>query len=196
MASLGAVSITTIPKTWAGEDEFLDTVERFKAIRLLSLRNDPNCFGSTYSREVEYPDTRWQERLRSQDVFHIIASRPDGTEECTTQPSYPTGKWIGMIVPRRPGVQGEHYTITGMFVSPAARGTGIASRLLKHALEVIREDRKQRGGGQARVDLTVDTSNIAAVQLYQKCGFSIDYEARSPGLSGRPELSMNIILND
>lgn len=105
-----------------------------------------------------------------------------------------------MIVPRRlkrkNGIPGGDYTITGMFVNPAARGAGIASRLLKHALQVIREDRKQRGEGPARVELTVDTDNVAAVRLYQKCGFSIDYEARSPGTSGRPELSMYTVVDD
>ena len=70
----------------------------------------------------------------------------------------------GLLVPdttksRHKGV------LWGMFVQPDVRGTGLAAlllaRVIEHAAETVEE-----------VRLTVVASNIAAVRLYTRAGFS------------------------
>lgn len=201
MSESATVSTDTLPATWEDDATFRGAVERFKSLRLFSLLNDPGCFGSTYSKEVEYPDSRWQEKLQSPDVFHVIASLPVEDQDMTGQRSFPEGNWIGMVVPRRvkqestAQLEDGLYVITGMFVRPEVRGMGVGAKLVKHALEVITADRKQRREAAARVELTVDTDNVAAIALYKSCGFCIWKETSAEkATSGRQEVGMYITL--
>ncbi|MFT3957114.1 MAG: GNAT family N-acetyltransferase [Piscinibacter sp.] len=57
-------------------------------------------------------------------------------------------------------------TLFGMYVRPAARGQGVARRLVEAVLAQARSSPLTE-----LVQLTVTESNAAAVQLYARCGF-------------------------
>jgi hypothetical protein len=43
------------------------SAESYRAIRLVALKSDPLSFGSTYDREVLFPDAEWTLRASSLD---------------------------------------------------------------------------------------------------------------------------------
>ena len=53
-----------------------------------------------------------------------------------------------------------------MYVAPEARGSGIGSKTIRHALAFSAETL-----GTRQVNLGVNTANTAAVALYKKLGF-------------------------
>ena len=56
--------------------------------------------------------------------------------------------------------------IWGVYVSPEARGCGVGTKVIGHALQYASETL-----GVRQVNLGVNTKNIAAVALYKKLGF-------------------------
>lgn len=54
-----------------------------------------------------------------------------------------------------------------VFVHPATRRMGIASRLIEEALKLAREK------GYERIALRTHQTNSGAVKLYEKCGFEL-----------------------
>lgn len=141
--------------------------QRYKDIRLASLKDSPNSFGSTYTREAVYPDSEWESRLdpaaRARNAIPLIAETDGGA----------LGLAWGVI--HEPDLHIVH--IYQMWVSPAQRGKGVARALL----EEIRAWALSKGC--ERLALSVTTSNDAAVSLYLKSGFTAAgaVEALRPG---------------
>ena len=127
----------------------------YKAIRLASLADSPDSFGSTYEREALFPDSEWQSRLepsaRAQNALPLVAEY-GGT---------PVGLSWGLL--HEPDTTVAH--IYQMWVSPEARGKGIAQSFLGRII----------AWAEARdcdsVALSVTTVNDAAVSLYCSAGF-------------------------
>jgi len=127
----------------------------YKSIRLASLADSPDSFGSTYEREALHPDSEWQSRLeptgRAKNALPLIAEY-DGV---------PVGLSWGLIHEPDSGV--AH--IYQMWVAPEARGNGIGKLFL---------DRIAVWATTKNCDslaLTVTTTNDAAVGLYLSSGF-------------------------
>jgi len=129
--------------------------ELYKLVRLNSLKESPDSFGSTHDQEKELSDSEWQSRLnlklRDIDALPLVAQM-DGQ---------PVGIAWGFI--HKSNLQVAH--IYQMWVSPELRGKGIAKSLL---LE-IQVWAIARGCGL--MALAVATSNEAAVNLYRSFGF-------------------------
>lgn len=66
----------------------------------------------------------------------------------------------------------SHFHLNGMFVSPEARGAGLAKALVRHALATA-EVESRATGSDLFCTLLVDEINAAAVGLYKKSGFVI-----------------------
>lgn len=49
------------PKDW----------EKYKKIRLEALQENPEAFGSSYEKEIAFPDETWQERCGNENVCII-----------------------------------------------------------------------------------------------------------------------------
>lgn len=127
----------------------------YKSVRLTSLEESPDSFGSTYEQEVTLSDTEWQTRLdlkwRGLDALPLIAELE----------SQAVGLAWGVI--HEPYSKTAH--IYQMWVSPAQRGKSIATSLLSEITAWAFHK------GCERIVLAVTTSNEAAVSLYNSSGY-------------------------
>ncbi|MBT2786884.1 MULTISPECIES: GNAT family N-acetyltransferase [unclassified Halomonas] len=128
---------------------------RYKSVRLNSLQDSPDSFGSTYQQEVALSDAEWQSRLdlkwRGLEALPLIAELE--------------GQSVGLAwgVIHEPDTKIAH--IYQMWVSPAVRGKGIAKALLGNISTWALNK------GCECIKLTVTTSNAAAVGLYASSGY-------------------------
>jgi RimJ/RimL family protein N-acetyltransferase len=123
----------------------------YRELRLEGLKNHPEAFSSSWEDESGKPDAWWAERLETSTVF---------------------GGWIDDT--QLLGVAGfrahaatklRHKAVLwGMYVRPAARGTGLAAclvqQVIEHAKPLVEE-----------ICLTVVASNSAGKRLYSAAGF-------------------------
>ncbi|MFA6981729.1 MAG: GNAT family N-acetyltransferase, partial [Patescibacteria group bacterium] len=92
-----------------------DKWEVYKEIRLRSLREDPQAFGSNLAREEAFTQERWMERVSN--PFNVVAmdkGKPIGT--------------MGAFVTENAGIKTAH--VVGVFVANEARGKGVGTMLL------------------------------------------------------------------
>jgi ribosomal protein S18 acetylase RimI-like enzyme len=123
----------------------------YREIRLEGLRLHPDGFGASYDDEVIQPLSWFEARIVNHAVFGGWFD--DGT----------LAGVAGLLVPA--GAKLKHKgTLWGMYVRPAARGTGLAAalveRVLQHARDIVEE-----------VQLVVAPDNEAAIRLYRAAGF-------------------------
>jgi ribosomal protein S18 acetylase RimI-like enzyme len=141
----------------------------FREVRLASLAEAPEAFGSTHADWVEAPEERWRARLT--DVPLTLVARRDGR---------PVGVASGSstLLEGRPAVE-----LISMWVSPAERGTGLARRLIDGVVEWATAQ-------DLPTFLMVRVGNDRALAAYQRAGFVStgvpdDHPADAP-----PELRM------
>ena len=125
--------------------------EAFRSIRLEALKNEPDAFGSTFEKESTEPVGFWPDRLTRNAIFG------------------------GFFRDRLVGVAGFYVlastklshkgVLWGMYVTPEARGSGLAAALVETLLEHACKEVEQ-------VQLTVVTSNPRARRFYQRMGFA------------------------
>lgn len=122
-----------------------------KRIRLAALLDAPTAFGMTYQSAAGYTDEQWQAR----------AAGTNGTQFWLAwQDENPVGM-VGAALN-----QNQRYNLIGMWLDPAARGRGVAARLV----ETVKTGARLKGHGQVYLDVAPD--NTSAVNLYQQQGFS------------------------
>ena len=127
----------------------------FHALRLRGLLEAPTAFGSSYAEEVDTPVSTVASRL---------TARPDGT----VFGAFRGAELVGVIGIERERLRqlAHKATLWGMYVSPECRRVGIGRALVIHALGVAANELRV-----LRVNLTVNTSNAAAIALYESLGF-------------------------
>ncbi len=118
-------------------------------LRLRALQESPTAYASTYAREIAFTDLDWQERLATAHTY--LARDPDHEVVGLV-----TGLWC------RDG----DVALLGMYVAPAARGSGCADALIDAVVDLTR----RRGG--IRVVLQVTDGNVRAERCYRRHGFS------------------------
>ena len=128
----------------------------FQALRLEALRECPSAFSSSYEEEFETPITVIAGRLAPEsgrDMFGAFSER----------------ELIGIIGFGREGARKLAHKgfIRAMYVSPGFRHQGIGRRLVGHVLQ-----HAASLSGLRQVTLTVTASNVAAIGLYEKMGFT------------------------
>jgi ribosomal protein S18 acetylase RimI-like enzyme len=119
---------------------------RFRDLRLAALAESPEMFSSTLSREREFDESEWHRRAQRPVTF--LASR---------------GPWDV-------GLAGVHefeaqWTIVGMWVSPAARGTGVVDALVEACETAARQ------AGADAIVLGVMEDNRAGCRAYRRLGY-------------------------
>ncbi|CAN7587092.1 GNAT family protein [Caballeronia sp. LjRoot29] len=143
----------------------------YRDIRLEGLARHPDGFGSAWEDEAEQPLAWFEQRIVNSAVFGGFLN--NGSENGSELAGV-----AGLVVQQ--GAKQRHKgSLVGMYVRPAARGTGLALALvqavLSHARTVVEE-----------VQLTVAPHNEAAQRLYRSVGF-VEYarEPRSLKIDGK-----------
>jgi len=135
-----------------GEDDWAV----FRELRLRSLLDSPEAFGSTYGTESSQTEHAWRDwaagRWRGGNTAVFAGRADDGT---------PVGTATGAEYDAEPGV--AH--LYAMWVAPAARGAGVG----RGRLDAVADWAHARGCD--RLVLAVTESNETARRVYEACGF-------------------------
>jgi ribosomal protein S18 acetylase RimI-like enzyme len=117
----------------------------WRDIRLEALANDPAEFGSTLTREQEYTEDDWRERIVG--GLNLVALDPEavGLVGATSKP-------------------GDLY-LYSMWVRSSHRGQGVGEALVRAVLAWAAQE------GWERVRLRVWKDNLPARKLYLRLGF-------------------------
>ncbi|MFG1858449.1 GNAT family N-acetyltransferase [Actinomadura geliboluensis] len=128
----------------------------WRDLRLAALRDAPSAFSSSLERELGYDEQRWRAGMAPERGVKV-AARLGGAD---------VGIAGGYVT--RPGQAGQpgEAELFGMWVAPAARGTGVADGLV----DAVVSWAEQHG---LRLQLWVVTGNIAARRLYGRHGFEL-----------------------
>jgi GNAT superfamily N-acetyltransferase len=151
-----------------GEDDWQD----YRSVRLAALRESPEAFAATAAEEEAYDEDFWRERMRRS--ARLVAERD--------------GEAVGVVSvgwARADTAAGELF---GLWVRPDARGTGVATTLVKEGARLA-TDR-----GQSHLVYWVGTENGRAVAFASGIGFRPTDYRRAMGVvseeDGEEEIAM------
>ena len=130
-----------------------DDWEVWRTLRLRSLVQDPDAFGSTHDHEAGFDRPTWQSRLSEEGGPAVIGYAGQNS----------VGLGAGWLY--EPG----HLMVVAMWTEPSWRGHGVGQKVLDHVVGWARER-------QLRTVLWVADSNPGARQLYERYGFRADGE--------------------
>jgi ribosomal protein S18 acetylase RimI-like enzyme len=134
-----------------------------REIRLRSLLDSPDAFGSTYGEESARSEPAWRDwaagRWRGGVAVVFAARDPMGAV---------VGTATGAEFEAEPGV--AH--LYAMWVAPDARGSGVGRALVEAVVAWA------VGRGCGRIVLSVTESNRSARRFYEACGFADTGERR------------------
>jgi GNAT superfamily N-acetyltransferase len=122
-----------------------DEWEVWRAIRLRSLADSPDAFGSTLEREQAFAQTDWRDRLRSMTVVAFV----DGTPAAMGGGYRPRAGWVQVVA---------------MWTDPEFRGRGLAGQVLDVIVGLSRAEGRQ-------IALDVAQGNSPARTAYEHYGF-------------------------
>jgi GNAT superfamily N-acetyltransferase len=129
-----------------------------RQVRLTSLADAPDAFSSTLDREQDFDEQLWRSRIASSAIFVAwLDGRPAGMAAGVPEQ---TARAAG-FGDAAPGV--SH--LVSMWVSPQARGKGIADGLVESVCQWARTD------GATTVELWVTDVNARARAFYRRMGF-------------------------
>jgi ribosomal protein S18 acetylase RimI-like enzyme len=143
---------------------------RIRELRLRSLEDTPEAFGSSYADEVGLPETFWQ---RLADASELAATEIVFVAE-------EDGAWLGLAGGYLREGEPDAAGLWGMWVAPEARRRMLASHLVD-AVAAWARARKA-----LRLDLSVTDRAEAAAALYERLGFTPTGERRP--LASNPEI--------
>jgi ribosomal protein S18 acetylase RimI-like enzyme len=130
----------------------------FKALRLESLREHPESFGSDYAENLREPESFWVARIKD---------AVDSSEGCIILADA-GNKLAGLAgVRREKGVKGRHAAmIWGVYVRPKYRGQKLVDRIIAELLSWCRSN-------QVRIVRLSATCTGPALRCYLRCGFAV-----------------------
>ncbi|MFN8894179.1 MAG: GNAT family N-acetyltransferase [Betaproteobacteria bacterium] len=127
----------------------------FQTLRLRGLKECPEAFASSYEEEAGTPLEEIERHLKPKTDSAIVGA-------------FREGELVGLTGVQREGMAklAHKAFIWGVYVAPEARGNGVGSKIVGHALKYAAESL-----GVRQVNLGVNTKNSPAVALYGKLGF-------------------------
>ncbi len=141
-----------------------DEWRRWREVRLRMLRDDADFFSTRYDDMVREPESTWRD---------WVAGAAAGAEKTLFVAEEEDGRWLG-VVGAFARVDPQEVQLISMWVDPAARGRGIAQRLIRAVAGWT------LGRGSSRVVLFVQEANAPAQALYERAGFRLTGD-RAPG---------------
>lgn len=144
-----------------------DDWERVRDIRLRSLEDTPDAFGSTHEREAAFGQLEWVAWIEGWEGATNVMYLADAN-----------GALVGMTVGSREGSELDAH-LYAMWVEPAWRTRGVGSRLVREVLAWA------RSWGSRSVILGVTENNDEAARFYEHMGFA-DTGERHPLREGNP----------
>jgi ribosomal protein S18 acetylase RimI-like enzyme len=151
-ATLTPMDVSQVQIRRAGPDEWATV----RDLRLAALTDAPGAFAATLGQELARAEPEWRARISAWPWF--VAWRA----------GEPAGLGATGPAPARPGQAGSEgeWRLTSMWVTPGARGAGLADRLISAVLA------HARAAGAARVTLWVALGNARARAVYLRMGFA------------------------
>lgn len=127
------------------EDEW----EQYRSVRLGALEESPEAFAATLEEERGYTEQLWRDRMRRSQ--RLLAERE--------------GQPVGVASLGQHSENERVAELFGLWVAPAARGTGVASQLVQAGADVARAQRR------THLAYWVGTDNGRAVAFASGFGF-------------------------
>jgi len=147
-----------------------DSWRDWRDLRLRSLAEDPDAFGSDHGREAAFDEATWRSRLEGTSGPAVLAHA--GTT--------PVGMGAGWLY--EPG----RLMVVAMWTDPAWRSQGVGRAVLAHVLGWAREH-------DLDPDLWVADANPDARRLYERHGFRPDGRTE-PLREGSPLTKSRLVL--
>ncbi|MGB3257013.1 MAG: GNAT family N-acetyltransferase [Ornithinimicrobium sp.] len=124
--------------------------DEYRQTRLRALKESPEAFVASAAEENDYPEERWRDRMRRSQ--RLLAER--------------AGQAMGVVSVGSENTADDAVgELFGLWVSPDARGTGVARRLLEAAARAARESEMKH------LVYWVGTDNGRAVAFASSFGF-------------------------
>ena len=153
-----------------GEDDWQD----YRSVRLAALRESPEAFAASIGEEEAYGEDLWRERMRRS--ARLVAERE--------------GDAVGVVSvgTAKGGEDDSAGELFGLWVHPGARGSGVATTLVKEGARLATER------GQTHLVYWVGTENGRAVAFASGMGFRPTDYRRPMGVvseeDGEEEIAM------
>ena len=149
----------------------------YKSLRLRSLEESPDAFGSTLELECGRADAAWAERLHNA----ALSGR-----DCALFAQI-EGVPSGLVWAKADASDTGCVNLFQLWVTPEARGRGVGDALLHAAIDWAR----QYGAGLVKLGATC--GDTAAIRLYQRAGF-VEVGDRELLRSGNALMAQNMVL--
>lgn len=133
--------------------------ERLRAVRLASLLDAPEAFGSKHEDVVHRVEPAWREQLRRITTFVAVDADRD----------------VGMVCGIEHADLMDAAYLVSMWVHPGARRRGVGGALIERVVEWT------AGSGRTRLFLDVRTYNAPAQRVYRARGFVLTGERSEVG---------------
>jgi GNAT superfamily N-acetyltransferase len=152
----------------------------YRTLRLRSLAEAPEAFGSSLAAEEAWAHELWMARLAAAGV---------SGRDCplVAESAEADGAMLGLLWAKCDAEDAGIVNLFQMWVTPEARGRGVAAALLDEAVTWARSI------GARLVQLGVVCDNSAAVQLYTRAGFR-NVGAPEPSRPGSARLEQTMHL--
>lgn len=168
----------------------------YRALRLRSLADAPHAFGSSLAQEEAWRPELWMARLTAAETSGrdcpLIAEASAAADTSANAPAENADNAadapLGLIYAKCDAEEAGVVNLFQMWVTPEARGRGVAAALLHASVAWARSI------GAQRVQLGVVCGNDAAARLYRRAGFR-DVGAPAPLRPGSSALEQTMQLD-
>lgn len=130
--------------------------ETYQLLRLEALKGHPEAFASSYEEEKEFSVDKYRSRLQP-------------SEESFSFGAFINDRLVGVVTLMRENKKKlcHRANIFAMYVAPDIRGIGAGKTLMGAAINQATEL------GVEQIYLTVESSNVPAIKLYESVGFMV-----------------------
>lgn len=144
----------------------------YQAVKLLSLETNPRAFLSSYEREKLYPPSFYTEKIRystQPPIFGIYGLFLQKNPVSSTSYQLKVNSYLVGIaqLSQEYHLKKQHLVnIYDLYIIPASRHQGLATRLLTHLVQVAKTYPVLE-----QLSLWCNSDNVPAIKLYTSLGF-------------------------